>query len=169
MVAPAVVALSLGLDSARASAALALRPGVAGRTRRYALAFGTCDGLASYVGVLLGGSLVGALEPEIRLVCAALLAAYGVWLLLDPFEWTPSTAIWVPAVLSLDNLGAGVVLAGAGPAWAVAAFLGATSCALAAVGFATAQFVRTRLRISTARVAGVALLVLAATQASALG
>ena len=72
-----VVAVALGLDSARASAALALQPATAGRGLRYALAFGVFDGAASLAGLLAGGSLLTALEPRVRVAGALVLAAYG--------------------------------------------------------------------------------------------
>lgn len=165
----AVVAVTLGLDSARAAAALALHPAAAGRAVRYGLAFGAFDGLASLVGFIAGERVVGALEPHLRVAGALLLAAYGVWLVLEPFEWTPRGGLWVPAALSLDNLGAGVVLAGSAPAYAVAALLGASSCMLAGLGFWAGELVRTRVPSYAARLGGVALLAIAGLQTAGVG
>jgi putative Mn2+ efflux pump MntP len=164
-----VVAVALGLDSARASAALALQPATAGRGLRCALAFGVFDGAASLAGLLAGGSLLTALEPRVRVAGALVLAAYALWLVLQPAEFASHdvrTLVWVPAVLSLDNLGAGVVLAGAGSPYVIAALLGLTSCVLAAAGFAAGAFVRARLPASTARVCGAVLLAVAVMQAA---
>jgi putative Mn2+ efflux pump MntP len=165
-----VVAVTLGLDSARASAALALHPASAAHGLRVALAFGVFDGVASLAGLLAGGSLVDALEPRVRTAGALVLAAYALWLVLQPREWAPrggGTLLWVPAALSLDNLGAGVVLAGVGPPYVIAALLGLTSCILAVVGFAAGAFVRAHVPGSTAQIGGAALLAIAVTHAAA--
>ena len=93
----------------------------------------------------------------------------ALWLVLQPAEFASHdvrTLVWVPAVLSLDNLGAGVVLAGAGSPYVIAALLGLTSCVLAAAGFAAGALVRARLPASTARVCGAVLLAVAVTQAA---
>jgi putative Mn2+ efflux pump MntP len=165
----ALVAVTLGLDSARAAAALALHPAVEGRRARYALAFGAFDGLASLVGLLAGGRVVDALEPHIRIAGSLLLAAYGLWLVVEPFEWTPQGGLWLPATLSLDNLGAGLVLAGPVPVFPVAVFLGATSCMLAGFGFWAGELVRTRVPSYAERLSGVALLTIAIAQAAGVG
>lgn len=164
-----VVAVTLGLDSARASAVLALQPGSSGRAVRLALAFGACDGAASFVGLTAGAPFVAAVEPRVRLVGALLLGLYGLWLALEPLERPSRTLVWIPVALSLDNLGAGIALAGAGPAWAVAALLGAASCMLAALAFWAGGLVRTRVPPFAPQLGGVALLAIAASQATGVG
>jgi len=52
--------------------------------------------------------MLAGLEPRVRIASSLLVAAYGVWLLLAPFERTLHAQLWMPAALSLDNLGAGV-------------------------------------------------------------
>jgi putative Mn2+ efflux pump MntP len=136
---------------------------------RYALAFGTFDGLTSLVGLIVGGRVIGALEPHLRIASALLLAIYGVWLVLEPFEWTPHGELWVPAALSLDNLGAGVVLAGSVPACPVALLLGATSCLPAGVGLWAGELVRTWVPRYAARLSGAALVAIAVLQMEGVG
>ena len=119
-------------------------------------------------GFITGGRVVGALEPHLRVAGALLLPAYGPWLVLEPLEW-PRGGLWVPAALSLDNLSAGVVLAGSAPAHAVAALLGVTSCTLAGLGFWAAELVHRRVPGYAARLAGVALLAIALLQAAGIG
>jgi putative Mn2+ efflux pump MntP len=164
-----VVAIALGFDSARASAGLGLRPLTVRRAGCLALAFGAFDGVSSFAGLVAGPSITGALESRVRIAGAVLLAAYGLWLAIEPLEWTPGAQLWVPAILSLDNLGAGVVLAGSGPASVVAVFLGVTSAVFSCVGFWSASFVRERIPDAAARLSGLVLLAIAASQATAVG
>jgi manganese efflux pump family protein len=162
----AIAAITLGFDSARASAALSLRPLTAARAACLALAFGAFDGASSFAGLIAGGSIIHSLEPHMSLGGAVLLAAYGLWLAVEPFECTPGTQLWVPAALSLDNLGAGLALAGSGPAYAVAVVLGVTSVVLASIGFLAGGVVRAHIPESAARLSGVALLGIAGAQAT---
>jgi putative Mn2+ efflux pump MntP len=133
------------------------------------LAFGAFDGVASLAGLVAGGLIVGALEPRARVIGAMLLAIYGLWLAVEPFERTLGAQLWVPAVLSVDNFGAGVALAGSWPAFAVAALLGVTSAALATLGFWAGGLVRARVPEPAARVSGVLLLAIAVSQAMNVG
>jgi putative Mn2+ efflux pump MntP len=164
-----IIAVTLGLDSARAAAALGLRPALAKRRTRYALAFGVFDGSASLVGLFAGGRLVGALEPHLRIASALLLTTYGIWLMFEPLELPSHGGMWVPAALSLDNLGAGVALAGSAPALTIAALLGATSCLLAGLGFWTGEIVRRWIPNYAARLSGAGLLAIAGLQLAGAG
>jgi putative Mn2+ efflux pump MntP len=172
MAALAIVAVTLGLDSARASATLALTESARARVR-LALAFGAFDGAASLAGLLAGGSILATLEPRLRVAGALALACYGAWLALDIEKKPrvpPSTWIVVPAALSLDNVGAGIALAGSGTSpYLLAALLGSTSCLLAGAGFALGGLVRPRLPVSPARLGGLALLAIAVSQGVGAG
>ena len=84
-------------------------------------------------------SLLVGLEPRVCIASYVLVAAYGVWLLLAPFERTPHAELWVAAALSLDNLAAGVALAASGGALFAVAVVALTSCALAAIGFCAGE------------------------------
>jgi hypothetical protein len=121
------------------------------------------------IGFIAGGRVVAAFEPHLRIAGAPLLAAYAVWLVLEPFEWTPRGGLWVPAALSLDSLGAGVVLAGSALAHAVAALLGPTSWTLAVLEFWAGEFVRSRASSYATRLAGVALLAIALLRTAGVG
>jgi hypothetical protein len=121
------------------------------------------------IGFIAGGRVVAAFEPHLRIAGAPLLAAYAVWLVLEPFEWTPRGRLWVPAALSLDSLGAGVVLAGSALAYAVAALLGPASWTLAVLGLWAGQFVHSRAPSYATRLAGVALLTIALLRMAGVG
>jgi putative Mn2+ efflux pump MntP len=121
------------------------------------------------VGFLAGGRVVGALDPHLRVAGALLLAAFGIWLVLEPLAWTPRGGLWAPVALSLGSLGVGVVLAGPALAHAVAALLGATSCTRARLGSWAGEFVRPPVPSFAARLAGVALLSIAHLQTAGVG
>ena len=113
-------------------------------------------------------SLLVGLEPRVCIASYVLVAAYGVWLLLAPFERTPHAELWVAAALSLDNLAAGVALAASGGALLAVAVVALTSCALAAIGFCAGEAVRTHVP-GAARVGGVAVFAVAVAQGAGGG
>jgi putative Mn2+ efflux pump MntP len=163
------LALFLGLDSFRASLALAAAGLVRAQPFRLSAAFGICDAAASLVGLGLGASLVeparGVLDGLGPLVLAG--CAVYVWL-AQPRVHTGSdgdpwaTVAGVPLTLSLDNLLVGAALGVHGlPIAASALVLGATSALLSLLGFALGRVVGPWLSIRT-ELAGAALLLVAA-------
>ena len=165
----AIIAVTLGFDSARAAAALALHPAATNRRLRYAVAFGASDAAATLVGLVAGQRVVAALESHLTTASALLLAAYGACVLLGVFERTPHGGLWMPATLSIDNLGAGAALAGSIPVLPATVLLGVTSFALAGLGFRAGEVVRKRVPGSAARLSGVALLAIAVLQLAGSG
>jgi putative Mn2+ efflux pump MntP len=163
-----IIAVTLGLDSARAAAALALHPAAAKRRLLYAVASGVFDASATLVGFVVGERVVAVLEPHLTTASTLLLAAYGVCLLLDIFEWTTHGGPWMPATLCVDNLGAGAALAGSLPVLPVTVMLGLTSFALAGVGFWAGDVVRKRIPGLAARLSGAALVAIAVLQMTGL-
>jgi len=135
MVRVVALGVALGLDSMRVSAALGLQ-GCRARDRWILpAAFGLADGLATLIGMLVGNSLAGALDIGTRLVGMAVLAGYGIWLICtDDRQTRARPPTWLPFMLGLDNLGAGVALVGATTPLVAAVSLAGISATMAALG-----------------------------------
>jgi manganese efflux pump family protein len=159
---PTIVMLgvALGLDSMRASVALGMQPLAMRRRVRLALLFGLWDGAALLAGLVVGGYVEGALESGARIAAAAALGAYGVALAVGAHRTAVGrAATWVPAALSLDNLGAGVALGGLGaPAALAAALVGGISALMAGAGLCAASIFGARMPTHAARIGGLMLI-----------
>jgi putative Mn2+ efflux pump MntP len=165
MVALLLVALSLGLDSARAAAALALNTSVRRGAFRYILALGLCDGAATLLGATLGSTFINSIEPGVQIVSAALLGVLALWLIIDPADLPFRGGLVLPLALSLDNLAAGVVLVRFAPPYQVGVLCAVTSFALGAAGWWAGRALRARVSPLVTRWAGVSLIALAAWEA----
>jgi manganese efflux pump family protein len=162
-------ALFLGLDSLRASLALAAAGLVRAQPFRLSVSFGICDAAASLVGLALGASLLGPARGVLDGLGPLVLAGCAVYVVLarprtqggsDHDPWT--TVAGVPLALSLDNLLVGAALGVHGlPIVVSALVLGATSALLSLVGFALGRVVGPWLTVRT-ELAGAALLLVAA-------
>jgi len=92
-----VLGFVLSLDNFRASIALGTLPFSRLRAVQVALTFGLWDGLAPLVGVLLGRYLGEAIGPIAEYVGPAVMAAYGLYLLVracGPTRPRRSTSRW---------------------------------------------------------------------------
>ena len=154
-----LAALLLGSDSFIVSLALGpliTRPPA---RRRLALAFGTCDAVATVVGLVLhwhipGGWVTGA--------APVLAFAYGSYLLViarvSPARLRRWPAYLLPALLSLDNLAYGSAARSLGAGILPHALvLGASSGALALTGLVAGGALGRRGRCSAERVAAAGL------------
>jgi len=163
------LALFLGLDSLRASLALAAAGLVRAQPFRLAVSFGICDATASLVGLALGASLLEPARGFLDGLGPLVLAGCAVYVVLgrprarggsDRDPW--ATLAGVPLALSLDNLIVGAALGVHGiPIAAAALVLGATSALLSLVGFALGRVAGPRLTVRT-ELAGAALLLVTA-------
>jgi putative Mn2+ efflux pump MntP len=126
-------------------------------------AFGLSDGLTTWVGMVVGNSLVGALDVGTRFAGLAVLAGYGVWLACaDDRETAARPPTWLPLVLGLDNLGAGAALVGVTTPLVAAVSLAGVSATMAALGLVAGAAVGRLVPISQARrAAGLMLVTLA--------
>jgi putative Mn2+ efflux pump MntP len=147
------LALLLGLDSLRASAALASAGLAATQSVRLAFAFGLCDAAAPLAGLAAGRTLLDPLEGLLHGFGPILLAGCAVYVVhagrgADRGSASERWAILggVPLTLSLDNLviGAGLGVYGF-PIVVSALVLGATSALLSVTGSAVGQALARRL------------------------
>jgi putative Mn2+ efflux pump MntP len=160
-----LVAIGLGLDSARAAAALAMSISAQRRAFRYVLALGLFDGAAGFVGSVAGSAFINAIEPGAHVISAALLAAFALWLVMQPADRSFPGGLVLPFALSLDNLAAGVVLVRFAPPYAIGVLLAVTSFALAATGWWAGRVMRGSVPAFVTRCAGVSLIAFAAWEA----
>ena len=140
------LALGLGWDSLRASAALGT---LETRPRRHlliALLFGICDGGALLVGLVAGRSLAAMGSwPWTNRGLAALVFAYGVYLAFadesgnDPDGRSRWPIWWMPVLLSFDNLAAGIGLIPFDVSIGAALTVGAASAIMSAGGFSAGR------------------------------
>jgi putative Mn2+ efflux pump MntP len=163
------LALFLGLDSLRASLALAAAGLVRAQPLRLSVSFGICDAAASLVGLALGASLLEPARVVLDGFGPLVLVGCAVYVVLarprtqggsyqDP--WT--TVAGVPLALSVDNLLVGAALGVHGlPIVVSALVLGATSALLSLVGFALGRVAGPWLTVRT-ELAGAALLLVTA-------
>ena len=163
------LALFLGLDSLRASLALAAAGLARAQPLRLSVSFGICDATASLVGLALGASLLEPARGFLDSLGPLVLAGCAVYVVLgrpraqggsDRDPW--ATVVGVPLALSLDNLLIGAALGVHGfPIAAATLVLGATSALLSLFGFALGRVARRRLTVRTELAAAALLLVTA--------
>jgi putative Mn2+ efflux pump MntP len=164
-----LLGLALSLDSFRVSlvlGALKLRPL---RQLQIVVAFGLCDGLAPLFGLLIGRSLVSYVGRWTEYLGPIALCAYGIYVIYvakhfagveaeEPDGWI---VLGVPLSLSLDNLIAGASLGVIGfPLWLSVAVIGLMSALLSLAGLQLAGMAVRFLRINTAVLGGVALVII---------
>lgn len=135
-----------------------------------ALAFGFWDGLAPLVGILVGDYLAETIGSTADYVGAAVLGAYGLYLLGqawrtdEPEEMDKRWAlVGLPLPLSVDNVVAGTSLGllGYSP-WIAPLLLGVITTLMTLVGLRLGGAVGQRIRIRSDLLTGVALVIMAA-------
>ena len=116
MIAVVLLGLALGLDSFRASLAMAASRLTAARVVRMTLAFGICDGVAPLISLALSRATAVYIASWSELIAPVVLIGFGAYVLFKRFEdenaeieggWA---ILGVPLCLSLDNLVAGLGL-----------------------------------------------------------
>jgi len=138
-----VLAFTLSWDNFRSSVALGTVPFGVRRAVQIALIFGFWDALAPLAGGLFGRYFGAAIGPVADYVGSAVMAAYGLYLLVGAFRnperdeldhpWV--TLFGLPLSLSLDNLiaGTGLGLLGFSPV-IPAVICGAVTAVMSFVG-----------------------------------
>jgi len=164
-----ILGITLSLDNFRTAIAL----GALGLTRRnavqVALVFGFWDGVAPLVGILGGAYLAETIGSTADYVGAAVLGAYGLYLLVralrtaEPEELDERWALFgLPLPLSVDNVVAGTSLGllGYSP-WLAPPLFGAITALMTFVGLQLGRAAAHLLHFRSDLVTGVALLVMA--------
>jgi manganese efflux pump family protein len=164
-----ILGVTLSLDNFRTAIAL----GALRITRRQAvqaaLVFGFWDAVAPLVGILGGDYLARTIGSTADLVGAAVLAAYGLYLLVhawrtpEPDEFDQRWALFgLPLPLSVDNVVAGTSLGllGFSP-WLAPPLFGVITALMTFAGLQLGRAAANLIRIRSDLLTGVALLVMA--------
>jgi manganese efflux pump family protein len=172
-----ILGITLSLDNFRTALALGALQLTWRRSVQVALVFGFWDAVAPLVGILGGDYLAETIGSTADYVGAAVLGAYGVYLLVQASRNPAEEELderWVlfglPLPLSLDNVVAGTSLGLAGYSpWLAPPLFGVITAVMTLaglqVGRAAARFIRIRADLLT----GVALVVVAVALALGLG
>jgi manganese efflux pump family protein len=164
-----ILGIVLSLDNFRTAIALGA-PGLPWRDAvQVALAFGFWDAVAPLVGILAGDYFAETIGSTADSVGAAVLGAYGLYLLVqawhtdEPEEVDKRWALWVlPLPLSIDNVVAGTSLGllGYSP-WIAPPLLGVITTLMTLVGLQLGRAAGKRIPIRSDLLAGVALVIMA--------
>jgi putative Mn2+ efflux pump MntP len=163
------IGLLLGLDSLAVGTGLGAAIQDRNRRRWLALSFALCDGLASWIGTVIGAhSLHSSMEWR-EWVGPSAVAAYGVYVLFLAWRCQRLTAepsrclvFSLPLCLSLDNLTVGIGLEASGvPSILVAPVFGLLSGGLALLGLQIGSALSARSRFQPGWLSGVLLLLVA--------
>jgi manganese efflux pump family protein len=164
-----ILGITLSLDNFRTAIAL----GALGLTRRravqVALVFGFWDGVAPLVGILGGAYLAETIGSTADYVGAAVLGAYGLYLVVrawrsgEPEELDERWALFgLPLPLSVDNVVAGTSLGllGYSP-WLAPPLFGAITALMTFAGLQLGRAAAHLLRVRADLLTGMALLFMA--------
>src|SRR4051795_10101173 len=164
-----ILGVTLGLDNFRTAILL----GALRLTRRHAvqvaLVFGFWDMVAPLVGILAGDVFAETIGSTADYVGAAVLGAYGLYLLVqawrtdEPEEMDKRWALLaLPLPLSVDNVVAGTSLGllGYSP-WIAPPLLGVITTLMTLVGLQIGRAAAERIRIRSDLLTGVALVIMA--------
>jgi manganese efflux pump family protein len=164
MITVIILGLALGLDSFRASVAMAASKLSAGQTLRVVLAFGICDGLAPLVGLALNRITAIYVASLSELIAPVVLIGVGAYVLFQRLDDEKSEAdlgwsiLGVPLCLSLDNLVAGIGLERLGsPVIPTAIVIGTVSGLMSLAGLTLGRLGRLYLPASVERLSGLLL------------
>jgi putative Mn2+ efflux pump MntP len=164
-----ILGFTLSLDNFRVSIALGTLPFSPARAVQVAVTFGLLDGAAPLVGALLGRYFGAAMGPVAHYVGPAVMAGYGLFLLVHAFRAEepeeldhPLALFGIPLSLSMDNLlaGASLGLLGYSPVLSASIFAAITAL-MSLVGLYLGRAVRRLVRIRSDLLSGVALVVMA--------
>ena len=164
-----ILGFTLSLDNFRTAIVL----GALRLTRRHmvqvALVFGFWDTVAPLVGILAGDYFAETIGSSAEYVGAAVLGAYGLYLLVqawrtpEPEELDQRWALFgLPLPLSVDNVVAGTSLGLIGfSAWVAPPVFGAITAVMTFVGLMIGKAAARYIRIRSDLLTGVALIIMA--------
>jgi manganese efflux pump family protein len=163
-----ILGITLSLDNFRTAVVL----GALRLTWRHALqvavVFGFWDMVAPMVGILAGDYFAETIGATADYVGAAVLAAYGLYLLVqawrtpEPEELDQRWALFgLPLPLSVDNVVAGTSLGLVGfSPWVAAPVFGAITAVMTFIGLAIGRAAARYIRIRADLLTGVALIIM---------
>jgi putative Mn2+ efflux pump MntP len=165
-----ILGIALSLDNFRTAIALGALQLRRREAVQVALAFGFWDAVAPLVGILAGDYLAGTIGSTADYVGAAVLGAYGLYLLVQAWRTDEAEELdqrWallaLPLPLSIDNVVAGTSLGllGYSP-WIAPPLLGVITTLMTLVGLQLGRAAARRIRIRSDLLTGVALVIMAA-------
>ena len=172
-----LLGITLGLDNFRTAIVLGALRLTWRDAAQVALVFGFWDAVAPLVGILGGQYFAEAIGSTADYVGAAVLGAYGLYLLVEasrtdtPDEVDQRWALFgLPLPLSVDNVVAGTSLGllGYSP-WLAPPLFGVITALMTFVGLAIGRAAAGLIRIRSDLVTGVALVVMAILLALGVG
>lgn len=165
-----LLAVTLSLDSLRASMGLgATKPNQA-RQIKMAVAFGICDGLSPLAGLLAGQWLLAYIEVLGKSLGPLLLGIYGIYIIFVTLYYAESAQeaegrwiVWgIPLSLSLDNIVAGASLENFKISMMICVIIiGLMSGLMSLIGFYLANLTVNRMKIKTELFGGICLVLIA--------
>jgi putative Mn2+ efflux pump MntP len=172
-----ILGVTLALDNFRTAIVLGALRLTWRRAVQVALVFGFWDAVAPLVGILGGDYFAETIGSTADYVGAAVLAAYGLYLLVEasrtpaPEALDPRWALFgLPLPLSVDNVVAGTSLGllGFSP-WLAPPLFGAITALMTFAGLAIGRAAARLVRIRSDLLTGVALIIMAILLALGLG
>jgi putative Mn2+ efflux pump MntP len=164
-----ILGITLSLDNFRTAIVLGALRLTWRHAVEVALVFGFWDTVAPLVGILGGDYFAQTIESTADYVGAAVLGAYGLYLLVEasrtpaPEEFDQRWALFgLPLPLSVDNVVAGTSLGliGYSP-WLAPPLFGAITAVMTFAGLALGRAAARFIRIRTDLLTGVALVIMA--------
>lgn len=164
-----LLALTLSLDSLRASMGLGATKLNLARQFKIAIAFGICDGLAPLAGLLAGHWLLAYIDVLGKSLGPLLLGAYGIYIIYVTLHYGENAdqevgrwIVWgIPLSLSLDNVIAGTSLGNLKfPVVISIIVIGFMSGLMSLLGFYLANMAVNRLKIKTELFGGISLILI---------
>jgi manganese efflux pump family protein len=164
-----ILGITLGLDNFRTAIVLGALRLTWRHAVQVALVFGFWDAVAPLVGILGGDYFAQTIGSTANYVGAAVLGAYGLYLLVEasrtpaPEEIDQRWALFgLPLPLSVDNVVAGTSLGllGFSP-WLAPPLFGAITALMTFVGLAIGRVAARLIRIRSDLLTGVALVIMA--------
>lgn len=162
-------AFALSLDNFRTSIAIGTSRPRWTRAAQIAVVFGFWDGIAPLGGIFLGSYFRSSVGPMAEYIGAAVVVAYGAYLVTHALRTPPPeeldnpwmTLLGLPISLSLDNILGGTTLGLAGfSPWISAIVCACATAIMSLAGLALGYFAARLIRIRIDLLTGAALILM---------